>query len=130
MIGGIFGRGCYSDEPYIYDQVGHRDIFAWRKTAKRFTLAGGHAVVIVGAKKINKSEFVYFIDPMDSSDPNDKSKQKIYMITYKNLRDNISNRFETQDVKFDHFGFAEYGNFELNNPKIANDGQLESGVPH
>lgn len=45
----------------------------------------GHMVLVVGAEKTERGEYVYFIDPMDESDPANPTKQRIFKMTYKRL---------------------------------------------
>ncbi len=44
---------------------------------------------IIGAEVRNDIGYVYFVDPNDPSDSADLTKQRIYAIPYKTLRENI-----------------------------------------
>lgn len=132
FLGGKFGDGYYLNKSKEYEKVGQRDIFAWPKGAKRTTVQMTHGIVIIGAKKVNGKELAYFIDPMDSSDPNDHSKQKIYMISFQNLISNIDNLADEskEERTHDFFAYAYYGNFELDrtsnkNPSASSQALLE-----
>ena len=88
-ISGIFGRVAYLDPPFRLSQkIDNREIYAWKPGAKRkpaSDFSAAHACLIVGAKKIDAKEYVYFIDPQDPSDPKDESSQRIYLGSYKNF---------------------------------------------
>ncbi|MCE2983496.1 MAG: hypothetical protein LW832_08015 [Parachlamydia sp.] len=91
FVGGSFGDCSYMDKPFKMRQsIADRDIYAWRAGAKRHPrMISGHSVLLVGAKKLNDKAFVYFIDPKDPSNPNDRSRQKMYMISFTNLTSSI-----------------------------------------
>ncbi len=90
MVLGDFGTSAYTDQPFkMSQQINSRDIYAWHPGAERNQALAGHSVLLIGAKKIKDNAFVYFIDPSDSSDPLDQSKQKIYLISFKNFTSNI-----------------------------------------
>jgi hypothetical protein len=85
-IGGVFGRSSYLDAPFcLKQQIGNRDIYAWKPGVKRVQTASAHMCLIVGAKKVLDKEYIYFIDPLDSSDPKDEASQKLYLSSYKNF---------------------------------------------
>jgi hypothetical protein len=114
FIGGAFGKTAYVDEPFKMNKklVG-RDIYAWKPGAERHPIAFlGHSVLLIGAKKIEDSAFVYFIDPIDQSDPNDKSSQKIYMISFTNLTSNICD-LKGVRRKDSSVPYGYYGNFKI-----------------
>ena len=70
-------------------------VYAW-KSSDRLPApeAGddGHAIVIIGTRIIDDRAFVYFVDPKDGSDPQNPFQRKTYMISYKNLVENIKDR--------------------------------------
>lgn len=112
-IRGYFGVSQYIDPPFqLQQQVKGRDIYGWRPEAKRREGLPVHSVLLVGAKKVQNQELVYFIDPNDPSDPQDRTLQKIYVISFKNLISNIGNvaGFITQDSPK---GYGYHGNFDI-----------------
>ena len=48
-------------------------------------------MAIVGAEIVGDKKLVYFIDPLDGSDPSDIKTQKIYAMSYKTLQETITN---------------------------------------
>lgn len=116
MVLGNFGQDAYIDPPFKMSQkISSREIYGWRPGAEHIQSIARHAVLLVGAKKIQNKAFVFFIDPCDPSDPAtplDPSMRKLYMISLNNLTSNIcslSGRFES-DSKI---GYAYHGNFRI-----------------
>lgn len=113
MVLGNLGTPAYIDTPFqMARKISNRDIYAWRPGAMRSDLIAGHAILLVGARKVQNKAFVYFIDPADPSDPFDPSKQKIYMISFANLTSNIRSLTGHKELESDA-GHAYYGNFEI-----------------
>lgn len=114
FISGDFGKSAYVDQPYERkEEVGGRKVYAWRPGAKRHPeMFLGHSVLLIGAKKTQDLSLVYFIDPIDPSDPRDRSKQKIYAISFKNLTDHICD-LSGQVRKDSIMGYAYHGNFKI-----------------
>lgn len=127
FIGGAFGQSAYIDKPYkMTQQIAERDVYAWNPRAKRHpTTFLGHAVLLIGAKKIQDKALVYFINSQDPSDPKDKSLQKIYAMSFTNLTSNI---FDLHGrIKEDsNVGYAYHGNFNLGKPEILHNGSQDS----
>lgn len=94
-IGGKFGKQFYIEKP-VEENINGRKICSWQQGAKRIDI-GGHEIIIVGAKKVNDSALVYFIDPSEESDPDQPALQKYYKISYKNLTTNIINVYGRAD---------------------------------
>lgn len=116
FIGGAFGKHVYIDEPFKMNQkIGGRDIYAWRPGANRNDIMfSAHAVLLIGAKKVQDKSYVYFIDSEDHSDPKDIESQKIYMISYKNLILNISDLHgRIRPNSSANIGYAYHGNFKV-----------------
>lgn len=114
MILGDFGVSAYADEPFkMSQQINSRDIYAWSPGSERNKSLAGHAVLLVGSKKIQDKAFVYFIDPNDPSDPLDRSKQKIYMISFTNLTSNICDIIGHKKPD-SNAEYAYYGDFKIN----------------
>ena len=93
-------------------KISTRDIYAWRPGAERDESIAGHSALLVGVKKIQEKAFAYFIDPNDSSDPLDKYKQKIYMISFTNLTSNICSLTGCKELDSE-IGYAYSGNFKV-----------------
>ncbi len=84
MVAGYFGKGYYEEVPFeLKERIEGRPIFKWLpNTNKNLENLPGHSIVIIGARGQGKSGYVYFLDPQDSSDPNNLLSQKVYMIPY------------------------------------------------
>jgi hypothetical protein len=89
VILGQFGRSFYEKNPFpTGSKIQGRGIYAWPPQAKRIDREGDHhGIVLVGANC--DRNHVYFMDPVDPSDPKQPLKEKIYVISYENLRKNI-----------------------------------------
>lgn len=112
-VGGNLGKPTYVDEPFKMNQkISGRDIYAWHKGANR-NAEIGHAVLLIGAKKVQDKAFVYFIDSADPSDPNDRAKQKIYMISFANFAANICDLHGRKQAN-SPVGYAYHGSFKIN----------------
>lgn len=83
FVKGQFGQEYYSSKPFeLREKIENRPVFGWKVGSKRIFKNDNHAVVVVGAKAENGKELVYFIDPLDGSDPANITTQKIYVISY------------------------------------------------
>jgi len=90
VVGGIFGRRAYSEKPFtMKESVGKRSTYGWRQ-GTRIDYRAGHTITIIGAKQLKDKGFVYYVDPEDPSDPKDITAQKIYVISYKSLKENVA----------------------------------------
>lgn len=114
FIGGAIGQTAYVDKPYKMNQkIAERDVYAWKPGAKRHTIShSAHAVLLVGAKKIQDKSYIYFVDSKDAGDPKDKSQQKIYMISYTNLTSNICD-LHGRMMQDSIVGYAYHGDFKI-----------------
>ena len=84
IVFGTFGRSFYEVPPKKLEKtINNRDIYGWSKTDKKIpgTLMI-HAVLLVGAEKIKNRQLVYYIDPIDPSDPSHRETQRIYAMSY------------------------------------------------
>lgn len=114
-IGGMLGKSFYVDSPFKMSQkIGGRDIYAWKPGAKRVQMGIiCHQALLIGAKKVGDKAYAYFIDPNDSSDPKDISKQQIYMISYENLVKSLCDlNGSFQPTSPSSIGYALHGNFQ------------------
>lgn len=113
VVLGKFGRDLYAEEPVkLSNPIADRDIYGWKKGAKRVDFIAGHVILLVGAKVKEGTTHVYFIDPNDPSDPADRSVQRIYAISYENLRNHICDRTGVQRST-SKIGFAIHGKFQI-----------------
>lgn len=113
-IGGSFGKFVYVNEPFKMSQkISERDIYAWRPKAQRHAITfSGNSVLLIGAEKVQRKAFVYYIDSDDPSDPKNRSKQKIYKISFENLTSHICDlhgRFRDDSP----VGYAYHGSFNI-----------------
>jgi len=95
VVSGKLGKSYYVSPPFELSQkIAGRAIFGWQLNSKRENseIAKFHTVVIIGAKRgLNGKGYVYFVDPQDGSDPSNLEQQRIYIISYENLVQNIVN---------------------------------------
>ncbi len=104
LVMGQIGKAYYHDAPSMQpQQIEGRSIFYWKpKAPRKEDELMYHFVVIVGAEIDKRGrQLVYFLDPLDGSDPKDMSTQKIYMMSYDRLKRSISDlhgkRLQEQD---------------------------------
>ncbi len=87
-VSGRFGSAYYGVPPSTFGEIEGRTIHGWKKDDPRTELAiSSHMVLIVGAEKTDKGEFVYYLDPVDESDPQHPEKQRVFIKSYKSLTD-------------------------------------------
>ncbi len=86
-VGGSFGRPHYRVPAEKLDKcIQGRDVYGWSRSAPRNpSLVSGHTVLLVGAEKTRVQNLVFYIDPLDESDPLCPEKQRIYVMTYGRL---------------------------------------------
>ena len=98
-VGGIFGRPHYKVPAEKLDKcIQGRDVYGWSRSAPRNrSLVSGHTILLVGAEKTRVQNLVYYIDPLDESDPLCPEKQRIYVMTY--------GRLTSEDSICDFHGF-------------------------
>lgn len=121
LIAGNFGECCIGLPFKIENTLKDRDIYTWAPDiallpAGKSQISLHHSVLLVGASKVQDEAFAYFIDPNDPSDPVDRSKQKIYRITFKNLTTHIVNMngsLPSHNVLSLNVPYAYHGNFQL-----------------
>lgn len=91
LITAKMGRVYYIDKPFQLDtKVAGQAIYGWKPNAQRskpYFSSVCHVVVLVGANRDQKR--VYFIDPLDGSDPEKEEYPKIYATSYKRLQETI-----------------------------------------
>ena len=88
LVRGTIGQFYYEDAPFeLKEKREGKTIFGWKPNAKRINEDNStiHAVVIIGADE----KCVFFLDPLDGSDPQDPQTQKIYVTSYERLRKTI-----------------------------------------
>lgn len=114
-IGGIFGHTAYVDKPFKTSQtIASREIYGWKPGAQRQELTvAGHSVLLIGAEKVQDKAYVYFIDPIDTSNPKDISKQRIFKISFANLESSICDLHGRLTLDSpEAVGYAYHGNFK------------------
>lgn len=89
------GSRLYTIPPFcLKDKIGERNIWGWKPgSPKQEREHFGTSLLLVGAQKKGVSEVVYFIDSEDASDPKDVETQKIYAVSYKTLKANLSDLY-------------------------------------
>jgi hypothetical protein len=108
---GQLGRAYYAEDPHVVDKIDSRNILGWKKGAKRVDLQIFHSVVVVGASFEGRG-FVYFVDPLDQSGP--EEERPIYVSSYDKFICHIGdlrNRYivKSDDAKPVFFPNARYG---------------------
>jgi hypothetical protein len=91
VVSGTIGQPYYKDVPHKVEEIQGKSIYGWKPGAETQSLSETHCVTIIGARKKGKDERVYFIDPLDGSDPEKPGQQKIYTISYKNFVKKVAN---------------------------------------
>jgi hypothetical protein len=118
MILGQFGEEFYEQGPFLARKIQERGIYGWRPHAKRIDKGRDlHGIVLVGVDC--DKEHVFFIDPINSSDPKHPMKEKIYVISYGNLRSNIFSIYCIQDMTRGKPAFFESPYAIYGNPRLA-----------
>ena len=94
-VSGFFGTPFYKQSPKkltgINGLIGGHQVYYFNKD----DFLGpdsmmNHKILLIGAKTLSNTDYVYFLDPMDPSSPSRPSERKIYMMTYRKLtRDNL-----------------------------------------
>lgn len=84
---GSFGIPAYLEPPIKLNfKIEDREVYGWKKSVDKVGIeVTGHAILVVGAEKTDTKELVYYIDPIDESDPEYPEKQRIFAMTYKSL---------------------------------------------
>jgi hypothetical protein len=81
-VSGLFGKSVYKTPPHEVRRINKLPVYAWSPKDPPLPTKNAHAVVLVGAEKVDGQEIVYFTDPNDSSGP---EGQKIYAMSYRRL---------------------------------------------
>lgn len=85
-----FGLPYYHEPPHqLQEQFGKRPIFGWNKN-QYHELKSGHAILIVGGKRIGNQGYVYFLDPNVNNLTNGKDA-KLFKMSYERLLTSICN---------------------------------------
>lgn len=114
MVLGDIGKDYYTKPPLkMKRKIFTRNIYYWPAGSERQAFMSGHAVLLVGAKKVQDKAFVYFIDPSDPSDPRNRDKQKIYVISFTNLTSHIDSLNGSKQRLDAPSCWAYYGNFKI-----------------
>ncbi|MCB1119056.1 MAG: hypothetical protein KDK65_03765, partial [Chlamydiia bacterium] len=94
LITGSFGPMFYQERPTVKDTISTRNIYGWSRGAQAKFSPSAHAIIAIGAANLSNQEVVYYIDPFDGSDPQDKEVQRIYVISYKSFKERIEILFK------------------------------------
>lgn len=90
IASGHYGLACYLAKPEPFEglpSIGERAVYAWKKGALKVPLNQSlHVITIIGTKKYSADNgLVFFLDPIDKSDPTDHSLERIYATSFKNF---------------------------------------------
>lgn len=114
-VSGCFGKPYYFDEPKKIEGklLEGRAVYGWSKGDLRVsTRIAPHSILLVGAEMGKKGGVVYFIDPLDESDPRYPEKQRVYCMSYRSLCSHcvdLRGFSEKEMGGLSPFGFAQYG---------------------
>lgn len=87
IVGGQLGLTSYTSDPFrTHENFGKRAVYGWK--AGQYQAGEQHKILVVGAKKENGQDYVYFMDPNDG---NPKNSGIIYKISYTRFLDGIRN---------------------------------------
>lgn len=120
LVKGHFGQLFYKNAPFrLRDMIAERSIFGWKPDSPRVPFTSDcHIVILVGVSLTNK--IIYFIDPLDQSDPDDKA-QRIYALSYDKFKVNL---FDLRSVYLKNSAgervFPEKSEYALYNPLYPN----------
>jgi len=88
-VKGFFGQLVYEARPFRLERtLLGQPVYGWRPGDQRRAKTSVHSIVLIGVSKNIKSpekSIVYFVDPLDGSNPRDPSQQKIYAMSYQKL---------------------------------------------
>lgn len=90
VLGGFLGKHLYSPQKIkLINEYDHSIVYGWEPGAFCEDQIGkiAHCIILVGANKTPKQEVVYFIDPADESQLN--QKRKVYVMSYLRLCQNV-----------------------------------------
>lgn len=93
VMNGKYGQAFYANTPAVKfsGKVAGHKLFGWRKDAPKTEVEVlPQAIVVVGAEIKNSGQFVYYVNPMDASDPTNPETQKIYVTTFTTLIDRLA----------------------------------------
>lgn len=95
----VLGQFCRNQEPTKVENINGRPIYAYDpeySSSSEMELGSdiGHAVLIIGAETNNGQDYVYYLDPNDSSE-----SSKIYKILYSELTTRLSNVYSNKYPK-------------------------------
>lgn len=96
-IAGRFGNYFYTKPASRLEEksIEAYDVYGWRpgefdqECLKNSNLTMSHVITIIGAEIRQGKGFVYYVDPMDASEPG--NKRRIYKISFERLLTNINN---------------------------------------
>lgn len=95
VVAGCFGRLQYSvSERKLNRKVMGRELFGWNKADPRNPNPSvGHTILLVGAETIGTRNYVYYIDPEDTSDPAHPEQQRVFCMSYERAVEGICDRY-------------------------------------
>lgn len=118
VVLGYIGQEYYQEKPFeLAEKVAGKAIYGWKPNTPREGSSLYHAVLLVGARSDKK--VIYFIDPLDGSDPKNLESQRIYVMSYEKLKSYIANLDNSQyRDKNNNIKITEEHNYALYNPEL------------
>ncbi|MGK0183585.1 MAG: hypothetical protein ACI9YB_002902 [Halioglobus sp.] len=90
-VSGKFGKMFYEEDAALQPRsCGSYNLYAWKKGSTRKELNKTHSIVIIGASKRAPGGLVYFLDPLDESDPAKPFERPVYVMSYNRLKTDIA----------------------------------------
>lgn len=139
VVSGNLGRPSYEQNPSKMTkrfEGNNVDVLYWSKGAKRAEGPIGHVIVIIGAESEDPSGrggYVYYLDPTDISDPADSRSQKIYVTSYQNLTEHMTNylgiRYNPQEQNPSHtiYGWQNRNRFSSAGSQSSSSAEATPG---
>lgn len=89
IVGGKFGQAYYTKQPHrLNEQFGEREIVGWNPTERKENSCS-HQILVIGAQKKDKNEYIYYLDPYDGNFTNQTGR--LYKISYERFRNSVNN---------------------------------------
>jgi len=115
IVSGFYGQLCYSKPSMVVLKLDTYQVKGWPKGSHRGTtacmqsLGQGHTIAVIGAEKDDQKEYVYYIDPGDSSDPS--QARIVYKMSYEQFCSNafddiFASRVEPKNARYLPYGFS------------------------
>jgi hypothetical protein len=121
-VKGLFGKTMYVAPPenFLAPYQG-QPVFGWRPGAERRPNMPFHSIVLIGIKLNDdpRKSVVYFVDPLDGSNPRDPSQQRVYAMSYQRLITDIGDLANHNYTDKGEITYSQGIGYGLFNPALA-----------